>query len=510
MRIIAYSSHIQSKKVLIKESTGEFVNSDKLDILFSFLCEPFQDTLRICWNLDETVAPIIQLLGEQKARRLFETTKLYLPPFKLFYIPEKIFLVKHIPSSATCILYNLSQYFPDLEGNQDLETTYQLGILLLSELKKMNIIPTKLTSPVAIYESSVMSKLNLPTWLDMPKEAFQLAKQCGNKLWIEAYQIGYWESGLYDYDIVSAFPSAATNLIDFRQCEWIQDKNYHKDAVYGYCRGIADISSKAQIHPIIHKTIFGTSITPVGIWPDYLNKNKIDLIREYSLGDFTITDGFWAIPKGKIINPLIGVMDKLFSYRANSILQNNLAKRMGTGLYGKFGEKKTEDIGDYVNPCWFAEISNDISSEVFKFIYNNKLQEDLVHVSVDGLLATENLELPNHNKPGSWKNNGETATLVLSSGLVYQFDKKPQGIGLQDILKLIREHPYQNVYKKKLNKRVTLGEAMLTSFSDLGKQKDVYTTINLISLQHDRFFRELPKNGYQLLNNKYKSEARRI
>lgn len=202
MRILAYRTSINNSKVLLLESTGMKAHSNDLDLLFSFLLEPqgnspwppqYDRCIRVCWELDATVSLLLKLLGEQRCRKLSQTHKCYYAPFNCFYVPGKIFSVTHIPTKARVSLYDLQQYYPELDEPEILLEVQMLSEKLLYELRKMGLEPTKLTSPVAIYEECVMSQLDLPKVADMPKEAAIYAMNCAGRLWIEAFQLGYWK-----------------------------------------------------------------------------------------------------------------------------------------------------------------------------------------------------------------------------------------------------------------------------------------------------------------------------
>ena len=59
---------------------------------------------------------------------------------------------------------------------------------------------------------------------------------------------------VYDYDIVSCFPTIAADLIDPRDCKWVQDKAYIMGAVYGYVRANVTIHDWVKVSPIIADT----------------------------------------------------------------------------------------------------------------------------------------------------------------------------------------------------------------------------------------------------------------
>lgn len=193
MRIIAYESDMQNGKVILRESTGEVLTTSNPDDMLSWLCEPYEDTLRVCWDLDETAAPIIRLLGKDAARQLHDNKKARLLPYSVFYVPAKVFSVRRITTPQILVnLYHLSQYYAELD-KPDLDGVVVLGQRLLEVLRVMGMGDTDtLTSPIAIYERAVLNKLDIPSWRDMPKGAFDYAWQCGGRLWIEAFQVGFW------------------------------------------------------------------------------------------------------------------------------------------------------------------------------------------------------------------------------------------------------------------------------------------------------------------------------
>lgn len=112
---------------------------------------------------------------------------------------------------------------------------------------------------------------------------------------------------------------------------------------------------------------------------------------------------------------------------------------------------------------------------------------------------------------GQWKLSSASPALVISSGLAYLANKKPKGLSLEEVLEMIREHPGQGYYEKKVMRTVTLGEALSSGkFEDLGKEKVMYSSIDLFGQKHDREFESLSQTGGQLLKGHYKSKPRRI
>jgi hypothetical protein len=361
-------------------------------LLLQCFIRDHQPTLNIVWDLDASVAPLLKLLGEDRCSKLYRTGKCYLSPFSLFYITGKVFSVKPVFKRPRSSLYDIRPYYPESYYSPSLAHLVGKGEELLEALRLMNLYPRKLTSPIAIWEQCVMNHLNLPTAWNMPREAAEFAWHCGGKLWTEAYKVGYFEEA-YDYDIEASFPSIAGQLVDIRHCKWVESNNYIKEALYGYCRCIVTIFDRVKVSPIIYTDVEGNLSTPTGTWQTYLTKGEIDFIEKYKIGKVRILEGWWATARREI-RPLAIVMNRLLAYKFHeNELVRYLAKRMSVGVYGKFGEERGDRFGRHFNSCWFAEISTQVRLEVAEFIYKNKLEDNLIHIGVDGVLLDKEIKL---------------------------------------------------------------------------------------------------------------------
>jgi len=520
MRIVVYKTVNMPGAVTIVESTGETISSaNPLELLTWLITDEvteyrmnpgsFRDEfIRVCWSLDDTVAPLLKLLGRPTCKQLLETKRVSTRPFSLFYIPGKIFSYRHVSCPYKLNLYGLDQFFPEEPYQNDIVQVQFYGQYLLKTLKEMGFEPTRLTSPIKVYEQHVLDYLDLPSAWDMPEEAAEYAWRCSGKLWIECHKLGYYETA-FDYDIVSAFPTAASKLFDTRGCRWIKDSDFHDEAIYGYCKCIVTINDNVTVSPIIYTDKSGKSSSPVGTWESYLTKSEISFIRKMQIGEVSIVDGWWAIPERKLARPLEVVIARLLAMRQGGGLKAELAKRMAVGLYGKLGEEHSEEFGKHFNPCWFAEISSLVRLRVASFIYKYKLADKVIHISVDGVLSEQLVPIEENGGNGNWKLAGETSALVLSSGLVWQGSKKPLGLKLEQVKELIESKPRASYWETKLTRRVTLGQAIEGKFEDLGKEREMFTSIDL-NVERDRYFSKLPKTGHQLLNKQYSSEPFKV
>ena len=79
------------------------------------------------------------------------------------------------------------------------------------------------------------------------------------------------------------------------------------------------------------------------------------------------------------------------------------------------------------------------------------------------------------------------------------------------MMQLIKEHPRESYYEKRIKRRVTLGEALANGkFHELGKEVDMVSSIDLVRIERDREFKKLPASGSQLLKNKYHSKPKEL
>ena len=121
---------------------------------------------------------------------------------------------------------------------------------------------------------------------------------------------------VYDYDLISAFPNIARDLIDIRDCYWKNSDKYVEKALYGYVKCKVTIYQWVMVHPIIQETKDGC-LSPVGTWEAYLTKGELDFMRRWDIGEYEIIEGYWAIPaKGRRQRkPLKEPMEKLTATR---------------------------------------------------------------------------------------------------------------------------------------------------------------------------------------------------
>ncbi len=525
MKIVGYFSRIANDKVLIQDSSSETVLSTNLEKLFYFLLEDYDKdpnykerfgdypiVVRLTWNLDEFLAPLLYLLGEQSCNELAKTKQTTWQGYRLFYIPQKIFSVTYGRYFAQ--YYSLDQYFQDTEEPPaDAFEVKFLGNKLEEVLCRMNFKPEHWTSPASILKECVLDQIDFPTvWQNegrVRRESVNYALRCCSRIWISNFKIGFWPEGTtYDYDLASAYSGEAMQLWDTRpeNCEYIKSNKFIPDADWGYLYG--DVIINKDYSPIM-RDVNGEYQNPIGQWRDYITLDELNFIEKHKLGKFNFFNG-WFLKFKSHENIFENVLKGLYSYRGSHFLTDALAKRMMNSLYGITIQKYMDGrSGEFFNPFFASNITTRCRLKVAEFILSNELQDHLISVNTDGCLTDKPVA---ENKLGSgigkWKFCGSDATILVSPGMVFRADKKPHGINYQVLKEAIEKEPNSSIYSVDLEKRVTMSEALRLDFSLIGKTQKFHSTIdlNLARTSQDRIFKEFPKTGKELLSKQYISE----
>jgi hypothetical protein len=190
---------------------------------------------------------------------------------------------------------------------------------------------------------------------------------------------------------------------------------------------------------------------------------------------------FFLLPEQYKI-PFKPTMLTLYNARSQSELMSHIAKGISVGIWGKFAERYEERLGDNFNSIYARMVTSRCIVLVADFIYRNQLEDDVVSILVDGLLAMKRLDLSDNNIMGTWRQNPPNPALVLSTLYQWIGDKKPAMLTYNGIVELIKAKP----------------------------NASVYNDVDLNILERSRVFDLLPRTGKSLLDNKYISRPQEI
>ena len=517
LRVVGYTSDIIGGQVVVQNSEEDTLASNDPHELLAFVGDNYTDTereipyseMKVAFDLDVFLSPILKQLPMSTVRKLAGPSH---QSNGLFYIPGKLFSCE--VDNHKSYFYHLAQYYEDLEPPTDPMVIAGLGRDVVDAYRQMGLSPYKLTSPVSVYESEIMSHMQIPTILDLPRgsqyeEVIDFAEACIGRLWISAYQLGHWNIGeVHGYDVQSCFAYHASQLYNIKYARFAKSKFLCEGADWGFIRGKITINDDMAVSPILRNTN-GQVLNPYGTWEDVITLDEWHFIDKWKIGHFEPIEG-WYIKFDAPVRPLEIPLQRLFDLRNKGGLVKLLAKRIANGCcYGKFIESHDDGtVGRYYNPLWAAMVSTRGRLQVAEFIYEHNLQDSLVHVGVDGLLTTKHVRIPDKVGMGLWKENPRSAALVLSPGRVYTADKKPQGLNYDRIMEMLESKPRESYYTAKLMRRQTLAESVEAGdLAHLGELKETHSSVdlNLLRTSQDRIFPKFPKTGSDLLTMRYVS-----
>lgn len=497
--MICFDIGTKDGQITITDSEGHKICDSRLEYLFDFLLEP-SDHFKAAYNLNDFVSPLIALLGAEALEKLFQTQQCWIAPYGITYFPDKV--LKVVKGSYKASIYNLSQYFPDDVLPATPQEAARLGEGMLQELDAIGIEPARLSSPITMI-TPMLKDMGLPYHLDCPHEVNEMAEELRGQTWTEAHQLGHWDK-TFDYDITAAYASVLAELLDIRKGKWCHSKFVPQTAIYGFAR--ANIKITSDISPVIYANASGNYFSPKGTWVDVISKQNIELVREYNLGTIDIIDGWWWVPQTKE-KPLYKLVHQLYDNRSISPMLSRICKRMANSIYGKTLEVFSDsgNPGYFYNPVWGATIEAEIKVKVARFIFDNHLEKNVIHISTDGVLLDREVAIPDGNGMGSWRLDAVTPALVAGSSSVFYSDKRPHQVSYLEAMELINANPDAEDWGKSSQRRVTLGDVVL-GYEGLGKKLDIHIGFRL-PYEHDRDFDVVPSSGKELISRHFTSKA---
>ena len=509
--MIAYKASLVGKKVSIKDTTGDWVLTDKVTELMQYLVMQYKDIddhhahARVFWDLDTAVADMFSLLDDNQKRDLVErrrTSFLTGEPqrYTITYNPNKVLGISC--GGRQALFYNLRQFFvPEYPEYTELPMILKAGNQLMRELYSIGIKPTRLTSAAALVDF-VYERIDLPTHLDIPAVACSYAWQNTGCHWTEAHKLGYFPK-TFDYDLRGGYPSVVANLLDTRYGDWKHtNKKFDPVATYGIYECMVAIHK--DFSPIPYVDAKHELFWCRGYWKSWLTKCEIDFIYKYELGTVKVLDGYSWYCK-KVVRPLQLAVFKLFKDRQKSPLLNKVLKQAMASMYGLFlQEYSSGGFGDHFNPVWGGLVEAHTRCNVGKFVLDNKLEKDVVLVATDGFLATREVPVKDNGLLGSWKLSGASPALSIGSSMVFYGNKRPCQLTYKEALEMVKEHPKARRWKKKKTRRLVL-EDVLKGYKGKNNIMEVETGFSM-PIEYDRKYDILPLDGKDLLAHTYDSK----
>lgn len=468
MNILVYTSSKQGNEVNLQCSDGRSLKSNDWQELSGFLLMPCD--YAFCWQVDRLFSDISSVLTKKQVESVTnKRTGIILDGRKVYYQTGRTLGINHID------LYSL-KYYADKEPDNIIELS-KLAYDVIDAYKEFGITPKTLSSPVAAFED-ILDDIPFPRACDLPESSYGMLNACDAvrwNEWREVFKLGHWDKDeIRDLDIRSAYLSLMARLPDISHAKFFESDSIDIDYSWGELIGNLTITEDCTPFGFVG-TKDNESITTEHLW----------LINKYNLGSFELKHGyFFKLPLYYTL-PFKDTMLTMHQKKQdNNTIVQKLAKSIGVGISGKLAQKYDDNgLGRQYNSIYSRLITSRCAIKVADYIWRNGISKDVVEVLVDGILTEYNgINLPVGNgEMGSWRMNEPSPFLVAS--LMYSWDglntKHPNGEYYDNILKHIQEKPKSSL---------------------IGMDVD----LNLLS--HNRTFEKTPRNGSELLENKYYSK----
>lgn len=413
MNIVAFRTEQINGKVLIEDDRDEPVETKNPKELLYYMIEPYPDYVRVTWSVLEFVRPLLKLLPKEVSNKLkngeraiWEGFRLWLGATRHGYVfgvsyKDRTKLKGNIYQQTVydVDIYELKQYFPGEQEPGGIQEVASKGYYLASQLERMGLNPSKLSSAASIFTECVLDKMPIPTIWNMPEECYPMMEMCANYVreWHGDYVSKNWdEEQVYKYDISAAYPAALAGMPNLKYARFMpleECKNYYWAILKG------DLEITSLVSSIVDEK--GNNI--LGVHKDeIITSSDWECLKKWHLGRFKPKTG-WALVLDKDVKLFEYIMKRLFDYRGGNPMRDNLAKAMAVSVWGKFLEMHGDNFGDYFNGIYACMVTSAVRAKVCDFIYNNNIQDKVLEVTVDGIRASEYINLPKIRRFGEWR-----------------------------------------------------------------------------------------------------------
>lgn len=414
MNSVALRTEKRDGQVYIEDNKEDPLLSKDPAELFGYMLEPYGNTVKVVWDVREFIKPVLSLLPSEMAKDLIQGKRIVFEGFRVWLGQTRHGNILGVSYKEMQRLrgntyqrtvydtdiFELKQYFLGEVEPRDIYGLRDKGDYILSVLERMGLKPTRLTSAAAIYKECVLDKMPVPTLWNMPEESYPMMEMCANYVreWHGDYESGNWgKKALYKYDLSAAYPWALSVLPNLKYAEYLPYGKPEDNAYWGILRG--NLKLKTPVNPIVDE--YGNN--KVGEFENaVITADDWLCIEKWGIGSFEPVSG-WFIKLKKDVKIFDYIMRQLFEYRGGNPTRDALAKAMAVSVWGKFLEMHGEDFGDYFNGLYACMTTSKVRSRVCDFIYENKLQDDVVEVTVDGFRSKKEALTGRQRKFGQWR-----------------------------------------------------------------------------------------------------------
>jgi len=250
----------------------------------------------------------------------------------------------------------------------------------------------------------------------------------------------------YLYDINSAYPYALTQIPDITQGRWFSDTKIHKKSTLGFFFIEAEVSDDVKIAPFPFVKKNRTICYPSGKFRTYVTLYELQMIQDDSRIKYKILESYQFITKKNCSYPFRKFIGSEY-YKRLALKEDNeplehAIKIILNSMYGKMAQRTNHVIGNLFNPVIAASITGYTRAQLYRFMQENNLENDVVAFATDSVACTKQIGKLNSTRLGEMKLDKQGTDIIFLSNGFYRFNGewKRRGIGYDHSRKLEIEH----------------------------------------------------------------------
>jgi len=472
---------------LISDDNGNFLDLENITFekIANWLLS-YEGCWLFCWNLQYDADCIVKLLPEEILRRYKwkKELRFHYGKFKIFYIDKKKLTISKGKHSIS--LYDIMQYYDDkklvsaykINIKKDLDSEYLQTKEKRNEfikhyysrhkklIRRYCTIDCKLTRELAEHWIETFSKVfsfypanwissgylaekvlinngvYIPLFNEVPFEAQELARNSFYGGRFELIRRGFIGK-CQIYDINSAYPYSLTKIPDIAKGRWISLNKIHHKAELGFFFIEANIDDSVKICPFPFRKKNGTICYPCGRFRTFVSLQELQMVEGDPKIKYKILESIQFIPRKNRTYPFQEFIESEYYKRLelknkNDPLQQAI-KVVLNSIYGKTAQRTNRVIGNLFNPVIAASITGHTRAQLYKFMKENNLDNDVVAFATDAIACRKKILDLDSTKLGEMKLDkfGDN-TIFLSNGF-YTLDGKTwkkRGIGFDNEKKI--------------------------------------------------------------------------
>lgn len=397
--------------------------------------------------------PLDHLIG------LHKTNITYVSGYRIEWLPRKSFAISHRRTKRSAVIYDTFGYFQtsflsacrkylgsddkrfaaietgkaardqftweELDdfiipyNAKELDMLVDIMDLLEKDLNATGIYPTQWYGPGAV-ASQVFKKFNINIVRNEPWQVLDASQYAFAGGRFEQYAVGRHTPRVYEYDIHSAYPAAATLLPDLSQGSWEHVESFEPDSfgvwTVDYCSSNIDRYSNRP-EPLFCRSEHGYVSYPHQVQGQYWTP-------EAALVADSVQDG-WVFRAGSDVRPFAFAQElydqrRVFKYEENPV--ERAIKLILNSLYGKLAQTVGWNEDKMLPPRWHQlEYAGFITSYTRAKIYEAMMlaPDHIIAAETDAVFSTVPLDLSLTDNLGDWELTEFKEITYLQSGLYY-------------------------------------------------------------------------------------------